>query len=181
MLQEDLGGFGDARLRRVGAKLLDAMCQKPTTCIHALADDRNQELAFGRFLDHSSVSYGEMLTTTGRFTGQRAAGRHVLAIQDTTEFNFPRHADSKRGFGRSGNDRDLGLFLHPTIAVDANHGGIIGLVGAQILNRTGAKVEASSRRAIEDKESYRWLLAAEEAADVLAGAAGSVMARARLV
>ena len=156
MLQDDLGGFGDARLRRVGAKLLDAMCQKPTTCIHALADDRNQELAFGRFLDHSSVSYGEMLTTTGRFTGQRAAGRHVLAIQDTTEFNFPRHADSKHGFGRSGNNRDLGMFLHPTIAVDAVHGGIIGLVGAQVLNRTGAKVDASSRRAIEDKESYRW-------------------------
>jgi hypothetical protein len=171
MLQDDLGGFGDARLRRVGAKLLDAMCQKPTTCIHALADDRNQELAFGRFLDHSSVSYGEMLTTTGQFTGQRAAGRHVLAIQDTTEFNFPRHAGSKHGFGRSGNDRDLGLFLHPTIAVDAGHGGIIGLVGAQVLNRTEAKVDASKRRAIEDKESYRWLLAAEEAADVLAGAA----------
>ena len=171
MLQDDLGSFGDARLRRVGANLLDAMCQKPTTCIHALADDRNQELTFGRFLDHSSVSYGEMLTTTGRFTGQRAAGRHVLAIQDTTEFNFPRHADSKHGFGRSGNDRDLGLFLHPTIAVEAVHGGIIGLVGAQVLNRTGAKVDASSRRAIEDKESYRWLLATEEAADVLAGAA----------
>src|ERR1700712_5713644 len=171
MLQEDLGGFGDARLRRVGAKLLDAMCQKPTTCIHALADDRKQELAFGRFLDHSSVSYGEMLTTSGRFTGQRAVGRHVLAIQDTTEFNFPRHADSKHGFGRSGNDRDLGLFLHPTVAVDAAHGGIIGLVGAQVLNRTGTKVDASKRRVIEDKESYRWLLAAEEAADVLAGAA----------
>jgi hypothetical protein len=42
------------------------MCQKPTTCIHALADDRNQEVAFGRFLDHSSVSYAEMLTTTER-------------------------------------------------------------------------------------------------------------------
>jgi hypothetical protein len=35
-----LGGFGDARLRRVGAKLPDVMCQKPTACIHALADDR---------------------------------------------------------------------------------------------------------------------------------------------
>ena len=134
MFQEDLGGFGDLRLRRVGKDLLGAMCQNPTTCIHALADDRNQELTFGRFLDHSSVSYDEMLTTTARFTGQRAAGRHVLAIQDTTEFNFPGHAASKRGFGRSGNGQDLGLFLHPTIAVDAAHGGMIGLVGAQIMN-----------------------------------------------
>jgi len=171
MLQEDLGGFGDARLRRVGADLLDAMCQKPTTCVHALANNRNRELSFGRFLDHSSVSYSEMLITAGRFTGHRATGRHVLAIQDTTEFNFPGHAASKRGFGRSGNDRDFGLFLHPTVAVDAVHGGLIGLVGAQVLNRTGDKVDTTKRRAIEDKESYRWLVAAEEASDVLADTA----------
>jgi hypothetical protein len=171
MVQEDLGGFGDARLRRVGARLLEAMSEQPTTCVHALARDRNETLAFGRFLDHASVSHGEMLTTAGRFTGQRAAGRHVLAIQDTTEFNFPSHAASKCGFGRSGNDRDLGLFLHPTIAVDAADGGMIGLVGAQVLNRTAVKVEDPRPRAFQDKESYRWLLAAEEASEVLGSAA----------
>jgi hypothetical protein len=168
MLQDNLGGLGDARLRRVGVTLLDVMRQKPTTRIHALADDRNQELAFGRFLYHSWVSYAEMLTTTGRFTGQRAVGGHVLAIQDTTEFDSRGHADSEHGFGRSDNDCDLGSFLHPTIAVDAAHGGIIGLVGAQVLDRTGIKVDASKRRAIEDKGSYRWLVAAEETADGLA-------------
>src|SRR5271157_6127210 len=89
MVQEDFGGFGDARLRRIGARLLEAMGGQPTTCVHAQAKDRNQALSFGRFLDHSSVSHGEMLTTAGRSTGQRAAGRHVLAIQDTTEFNSP--------------------------------------------------------------------------------------------
>ena len=170
MFQEDLGGFGDARLRGVGARLLDAMCQQPTTRIHALAQDRAEALAFGRFLDHDAVSHGEMLTTAARFTGRRAAGRHVLAIQDTTEFNFPGHAASKRGFGRSGNDRDLGLFLHPTIAVDAHDGGMIGLVGAQIINRTAGKAERPRQRRIEERESYRWLLAAEEASEVLAGA-----------
>jgi hypothetical protein len=80
MVQEDLGGFGDARLRRVGARLLEAMGEQPTTCLDALAKDRNEALSFGRFLDHTCVSRDEMLTTTGRFTGQRAAGRHVLAI-----------------------------------------------------------------------------------------------------
>jgi hypothetical protein len=33
MVQEDLGGFGDARLRRVGARLLEAMGEQPTTCV----------------------------------------------------------------------------------------------------------------------------------------------------
>jgi hypothetical protein len=88
VLQEDLGGFGDARLRGVGARLLDAMCQQPTTRIQALAQDRAEALAFGRFLDHDAVSHSEMLTTAARFTGRRAVERHVLAIQDTTEFNF---------------------------------------------------------------------------------------------
>jgi Transposase DDE domain len=170
MVQEDLGGFGDARLRQVGADLLAAMCRKPGCCLHALSKDRNEAISFGRFLDNSSVSCDEMLTTAGRLTGQRAAGRHVLAIQDTTEFNFPSHAGKKRGFGRSGNDRDFGMFVHPTIAVDAVHGGLIGLVGAQIINRTGPKVEDHKKRSIEDKESYRWLLAAEEAGDVLSEA-----------
>ncbi len=135
-----------------------------------LAKDRNEALSFGRFLDHTCVSRDEMLTTAGRFTGQRAAGRHVLAIQDTTEFNFPCHAASESGFGRSGNDRDLGLFLHPTIAVDAVHGGMIGLVGAQVLNRRDAKVDGLKQRTIEEKESCRWLFAADEASEMLAGA-----------
>src|SRR5271166_2132260 len=39
MVQEDLGGFGDERLRRVGARLLEAMSEQPTTCVHALAND----------------------------------------------------------------------------------------------------------------------------------------------
>jgi hypothetical protein len=94
---------------------------------------------------------------------------------------LPGRSASKRGFGRSGNDRDLGLFLHPTIAVDAVHGGVIGLVGAQVLNRTGDKVDTTKQRAIEDKESYRWLVAAEEASDVLAGAACNTVAADRRV
>ena len=47
---------------------------------------------------------------------------------------------------------------------------MIGLVGAQIINRTMGKVERPRQRPIEEKESYRWLLAADEASEVLAGA-----------
>jgi hypothetical protein len=95
----------------------------------------------------------------------------VLAIQDTTELNFPAHSASKRGFGRSGNGRDIGLFIHPSIAVDARSGGVIGLVGTQVINRTGGKVADRKGRPAAAKESQRWLAAAEEAGEVLATAA----------
>jgi hypothetical protein len=166
----ELGGFGDKRLARTSGRLFKAMSSNPTMCLHALADDRNEALAFGRLLDHGAVSCAEILTVAGRRTGARATGRHVLAIQDTTELNFPDHAASKRGFGRSGNGTDIGLFLHPTIAVDAANGGMIGLVGMQVLNRTGGKVSHRKRRPADAKESRRWGAAAGEAGEVLAGA-----------
>jgi len=171
MMQRDLGGFSDARLRAVGARLLAALCEQPTLCLNALGKDRNGALAFGGFLDNGAVSAAEMLTTTGLRTGTLVSGRHVLAIQDTTEFNFPGHAASKTGFGRSGNGRDLGLFIHATVAVDADSGGVIGPVGAQVINRIGARPTGRKTRPAEDKESCRWLRAAEEAGDVLARAA----------
>jgi len=100
-------------------------------------------------------------------TGRRAAGRHVLAIQDTTELHFAGHAASKRGFGKGGNGSDIGLFVHPTIAVDAANGGMIGLVGAQVINRTDDPVGERRRRVADDRESHRWLVAAQVAAAVL--------------
>jgi hypothetical protein len=80
------------------------------------------------------------LVTVGRSTNQRAAGRHALAIMDTTDLRFPTHEASKRGFGRDANDTGPGLFLHPVLAVDADHGGVIGLVDCVVLNRTDGKV-----------------------------------------
>ncbi|MBY0331628.1 MAG: IS4 family transposase [Acetobacteraceae bacterium] len=170
MGEGDLGGFGDARLRRVGARLLGAMREAPTMCLHALASDRNEAIRFGRFLDNAAVSADEMLVHAGRLTGERAAGRHVLAVQDTTELHFAGHAASKRGFGAAGNGHDIGLFVHPTIALDAASGGVIGLVGAQVINRTAGKATARRSRGADDKESRRWLSGAETAASLLAQA-----------
>jgi hypothetical protein len=60
-----------------------------------------------------------MLATADDQTGQRVAGRHALAIEHTMELHFPTHAASKRGFGTGGNGDNVGLFLHPVLAVDA--------------------------------------------------------------
>jgi hypothetical protein len=56
------------------------------------------------------------------------------------------------------------------VAVDAACGGVIGLVGAQVINRTAGKAAARRGRAADDKESRRWLSGAETAASVLSEA-----------
>jgi hypothetical protein len=171
MIDEGLGRFGDARLEGVGGALLAAMQRRRTLCVHRLAETRNQALQFNRFLANRAVTTDEMLATAGRQTATRAAGRHVLAVEDTTELHFATHAASKHGFGKGGNGQDLGLFLHPVLAVDAAHGGVIGLVDCAVLNRTAGKVADRRGRGADDKESRRWLDGAQIAAERLSDAA----------
>ena len=147
------------------------MQRKRTFCVHRLAKDRNQAIQFGRFLANPAVTAHEMLAATARSTNRRAAGRHVLAITDTTELDFPTHEASKHGFGNCGNGEHPGLFLHPVLAVDADKGGVIGLLDCAVVNRTEGKVTDHKKRGADDKESRRWLHGAEMAGDCLADAA----------
>ncbi len=89
MIEAELGRFGDKRLACVGGALLRSMQSKRTFCVHRLGKDRNQAVQFGRFLANRAVTTHEMLVTAGRLTNQRATGRHVLAIMDTTDLRFP--------------------------------------------------------------------------------------------
>lgn len=175
MAQDRLGGFGDRRLAATGAALLEAMRKAPTMCLHALPEDRNERRRFTDFLDNPGVSHQEMLVYAGRLTGQRAAGRDVLAISDTSELNFAGHAGRKQGFGKVGNGRDIGLFVHPVIALDATHGGVLGLVDAEMINRPAGPVAHRRSRSAEEKESRRWLSGAESAGTMLAAAASITM------
>jgi len=171
MDQRQLGRFGDRRLAATGQALLAAMQKQRTMCLHELASDRGETRRFNEFLDNEAVSRHEMLVHAGRLTAGRATGRHVLAIADTSEVNFAGHTGRKRGFGTVGNGKDIGVFVHPIVAMDAEHGGILGLVGAEVINRPAGKVQHRKRRNADDKESRRWLAGAETAGDVLSEAA----------
>lgn len=115
----------------------------------------NQASQFGRFLANPAVTTHEMLATAGRLTSQRVGGRHVLAIEDTSELHFPTHEASKRGFGKGGNGEDPGLFLHPFLAVDAANAGIIGLLDCLVLNRTAGKVTNRRGRTADEKDLHQ--------------------------
>jgi hypothetical protein len=83
----------------------------------------------------------------------RVAGRHVLAIQDTTSLRD----DGKR----------KGVYLHPTIAVDEADGALLGLLSADILVRDGTPKEHCNKRDLAAKESRRWVDATAQAADLI--------------
>jgi hypothetical protein len=154
-----------------GALLSQRMAEKFDVCLRALSCDVAEEVAFGRWLRNEAVTVEELHEHCGKEIADRVAGRHVMAIQDTTELNYQRHARRTRGLGTVGNGTDLGLFLHPTLAIDAESHHCLGLIGAQVyVRREGATVDRR-HRSIEEKESYRWLQGIETADQVLKEAA----------
>jgi len=96
-----------------------------------------------------------------------AAGRHVLAIQETSEINFKTTAERRRGLGEIGKGGGRGVLLHAMLALDAESGGCLGLVAGEIWTRQGRVAVEHAKRPIEERESRRWIDTAERAKQVL--------------
>jgi hypothetical protein len=154
-----------------GALLLRRAVERVTMNLRAAADGRAEWVGFSRWLNNPSVTAEEIAVHSAEALSDRVAGLHVLAIQDTTELNYARHAGRVRGLGPSGNGRDPGLFVHPVLAIDAGSGALLGLAGIQIWTRQGPASPDYHRQPIEEKESYRWIRGAASAKSALAAAA----------
>ena len=147
------------------------MRARRTVCLRRLGDGHAGEVRYSRFLNSPHVTPTEMLATTANHCAARVAGRHVLAIQDTSEINYQAHAGRCRGLGLASNGSDLGFFIHPCLVVDAAHGGIIGLAGGRVWKRQGKISTDRKKRAIADKESQRWIDVARDSVETLSAAA----------
>ena len=165
-----LGSFGDVRLDRVGASILERMTLRKTVCLRRLGGDRGGELRFGRFFANEKVTAERIVDDWGRSTGPAAAGRHVLAIQDTSEVKFPTTAQRRRGLGLVKKGKAYGVLVHAMIAVDAPTGACLGLVGGEVWTRDGVVETEARERPLSERESMRWLDASEQAKTVLQSA-----------
>jgi hypothetical protein len=124
--------------------------------VRRLGGDRAGEIRLTRLLRNEAVTTEEMSVEAGRRTAERCAGRHVLAIQDTTVV---------RSLGGGG------LYLHPVIVVDAEEGALLGLAHAEFLSRDKGLKGQRQSKSVKDKQSQRWLEGADQAAKVCASAA----------
>lgn len=124
--------------------------------VRLLGGDRAGEMRITRFLHNPKVTPGEMISAARERTCAQVAGRHVLAIQDTSALRV--------------DEKGVGLSFHPIVAVDATMGTVLGLVDNFFLKRQGGERDKRRQKAFEEKDSRRWLSGAESAS-ALAGAA----------
>jgi hypothetical protein len=152
--------------------LLERMVVRGEVCLRRLGGGcRGDEVRFGRFLANDNVTVARLIEGWGGPTAAAVTGRHVLAIQDTTELNFKTSAARRRGLGEIGKGVGRGLLLHAMLALDAKSHACLGLVAGEIWTRAGRVSVAHAKRPLEAKESKRWITTATAAETVLCRAA----------
>src|SRR6202165_1345493 len=115
-----------------------------------------QEVRFSRFLGNAKVTTEALIEGWSEGTAAAAEGRHILAIQDTSEINFATTAKRRRGLGKIGKGNGRGVLLHPILAVDAENGSCLGLLSGQVWTRKGRRTVSHDLRGLSGKETQGW-------------------------
>jgi hypothetical protein len=165
--------FGDIRLKRRFVSIARDFYSRPQANIpEACNGDRAKAKAVYRFFDNPEVTLAKLLEPHREQTLVRA-GEHavVLAVQDTTTLNYTTHPEIE-GTGPIGvrTSAAVGLIVHDTVAVTPE-GMALGVLDAQVWARDWEEKKAG--RAIEDKESVKWLRSYEVAARMQAELKGT--------
>jgi hypothetical protein len=148
------------------------MVVRKNVCLRRLSGGRRHlEVCFGRFLSNPKVTVEGVIESWSERTRPVARGRHVLALQDTSEIKFATGEDNRRGLGKIKKGNAFGLLLHPMLGVDADSGICLGLVAGKLWTRKDVVKTPHNNRSLAEKESRRWIETAQAAKDVLAEAA----------
>lgn len=157
----DLGhATREARILR----MIEQFAARPSASIPKACASAADTKAAYRALESDETSAEAIRQAHAESTRERAR-RHgrVLVVQDTTALSFNTRP-SIEGLGPVGKQGSHGLMVH-TALVLTREGVPLGVVHQQVWARDAAADKRGSRRArrIEEKESFRWLEAVDEA------------------
>jgi Transposase DDE domain len=155
------------------------MVLRASCCLRQLSGERRGERQAGRFFANPKVTTAQIISSWSEHTGAAVAGRHVLALQDTTLLSFAtgheamraQGAKTRRGLGPLNQGSAYGLLAHVMLAVEADSQACLGLIGGAVWNRDGFVSTPEWSRPLAARESRRWVDTLERADPVLAGAA----------
>jgi hypothetical protein len=150
--------------------VLELFVTRLSATVRQLALSRASLVGCTRFLRNRKVTPDEVIEIAAAQAAEAVAGRHVLLIQDTSEINYQAKSGRKHDLGRAGNNTDIGLFVHPSLAVDAQDGSVLGLACASIWRRFKVKAKDYQSQPIETKESHRWISTPQKALPVMGAA-----------
>lgn len=140
-----------------------------TGVVNRFGSNKAEQVATERFMNNDNVvleDLGELLWAPCRTQNLD----HALLIQDTSQYNFDSHrgrfSEDDADIGVLGDNRSLGLFVHPTLGFDEATGLPFGIPDLRIYhlpkNRELKGTRKYKKQPVTDKHSYRWIKSIED-------------------
>ena len=154
----------DKRLNQRLIKIVENLSKQPEASVPQASADWANTKATYNFWKSKRIELEDIINPHQQQTVQRASNeRMILAIQDTSDFNFTHHQSKtwEKGFGRTCSQEYVrGLKVH-SIMASTSQGVPLGILDQQIWTRkpqrTQKKQKQKTRSSILKKESKRWL------------------------
>ena len=163
----------DIRIQKRIQFSMSKMLTLGSSIVNRLSSLHTEKIGFYRMLSNTRFSHEDLLEGSFNLCVSNMDTDHVLAIQDTTEFNYSG-IKSKLGsddpdVGPTGSSKIAGFFCHPMLVVNPVSNSIIGFSSIQIYNRIWGQAGKKERKYldIEEKESYRWIKSSIETKELL--------------
>lgn len=160
--------FNDERIDRRAKEFVQNFARTRKSTISGISKKSPEQKAYYRLLENTKFSEDVIKERTFSKCNVNSKGRHVLAINDTVDFNLEAHkgrVDIANGFGLSSNTT-MGFKLHSSLIIDAQSHFPIGFSSIDIWNRPvdqSLKTERKYKNAkISDKESNKWIKAIDD-------------------
>jgi len=164
--------LGDERLNQRLVKISQQILESPESSLNKACGNWSETKAAYRFFQNDTVNYQDIIQTHAEMTQARAEQENtILAIQDTTYYNFSNHPKTK-GLGVlsrfKGKHKDeiltMGLCMHTTLGITPE-GLPLGILDQNIFSRKELPLEEKKLKKIshnialpiEKKESIHWL------------------------
>ena len=136
-LADEVAGveFGDKRLTKRLARVVEALGRRPHDSIPATAPTRAEMEGTYRFFANDKVAPDRILSKHFECTRARCSQQSVvLLVQDTTEVDLTQLTPQMYGAGPLDNNHRFGAFVHPLLAMDGN-GVPLGVAWAKMWSR----------------------------------------------
>lgn len=172
------GAFGDKRIERRATDALRKLTTGRNSSLRQITESDAEQKSFYRLFNNESFSETAIEKSIVERCRTLSSGRHLLCIQDTTEFNFSSkqgRIKPKSGLGTTSRNDILGFMLHSSLVVDANSSHALGYSYIKAWERPAQAAGKHERDyqhlPIEEKESYKWIAAANQSKALLQPAA----------
>lgn len=170
-----MGKFKDKRLDKRANLLSASFYHGRTSSIHGVTFSEAEQKGAYRFLSNEKVEEQTLIEVCKERSSYLCEGKDVIVPLDTSEVNMDNHRNRVKpgtGLGVTGNNEDVGFFIHASLVMDACTETSLGFSDIQLWHREADREQRNYKYLpIEEKESYKWIKACQESKKHLSKAA----------